>query len=171
MWDYLGQERPPFAVPPGPGQESVWDYPRPPELRASNRHVLVRYGDFILADSMSTIRILETASPPTYYIPAVDVHSEYLVAAAGSSFCEWKGAARYWSLQTGTLSAPEIAWSYPDPTVRFRTIAGYFSFYPGKVACYVNEERVRPQRGGFYGGWVTRDIAGPYKGEPGTSHW
>ena len=171
MWEYRGQKRPPFALEPGPGQESVWDYPRPPALQPDGRHVEVRFGDVILADSRRTQRVLETASPPTFYIPSEDVHIELLTPSAGTSFCEWKGAARYWGLKIEGSSGEAVGWSYPQPTAPFAPIAGYFSFYPARVECYVDEERVRPQEGGFYGGWVTRAIVGPFKGAPGTSSW
>lgn len=168
MWQYTGRERPPFADEPGPGQESVWDYPRPPALERSDREVLVIAGGVELARSTGCYRVLETASPPTWYIPAEDVNTHALMPVAGSSFCEWKGAAAYWGLAT---SGEMVGWSYPEPTDRFAAIRGAFSFYPGRVACYVAGERVRPQPGAFYGGWVTDEIVGPMKGEPGTGHW
>ncbi len=168
MWQYTGVERPSFAEEPGPGQESVWDYPRPPALVTSDKLVVVEAGGVELARSSRCFRVLETASPPTWYIPAEDVNFEALVHAPGSSFCEWKGAASYWALATG---GEEVAWSYPDPSPRFVAIRDAVGFYPGRVACTVDGERVRPQPGHFYGGWVTDDIVGPVKGEPGTGHW
>ena len=168
MWQYTGSKRPPFADEPGPGQESVWDYPRPPALELSSSEVVVRAGEIELCRSTRCHRVLETASPPTWYIPADDVNQDALVAVAGSSFCEWKGAAAYWGLpSTGEM----IGWSYPEPTARFAALRGAFSFYPGRVACFVDGERVRPQPGSFDGGWVTGEIVGPMKGEPGTGHW
>jgi uncharacterized protein (DUF427 family) len=171
VWEYRGQKRPSFAIEPGPGQESVWDYPRPPALKRDGRRVEVRFADVIVADSCRTYRVLETASPPTFYIPPEDVHVELLTPLAGASFCEWKGTARYWSLSAEGSSGEAVGWSYPQPTEPFSQIAGYFSFYPARVECYVGGERVRPQGGGFYGGWVTREIVGPFKGEPGTGSW
>ena len=168
MWEYTGQQRPPFADEPGPGQESVWDYPRPPALVPCERNVRVVAGEQVLAETRSARRVLETASPPTYYIPAADVNLDALVTVPGSSFCEWKGAALYWALASG---GDVIGWSYPEPSERFASIRGAFSFYPGRVACFVDGERVRPQPGQFYGGWVTDEIVGPVKGEPGTGHW
>lgn len=170
MWHYTGQQRPPFAEKPGPGQESVWDYPRPPSLVRCNREVVVNAGGEELARSSRSYRVLETASPPTWYIPAEDVNRDLLVPVSGSSFCEWKGSASYWALAADPSGEP-IAWTYAQPTAAFAAIAGYISFYPGRVACYVDGERVRPQPGYFYGGWVTDDIVGPVKGEPGTGHW
>jgi len=171
MWQFTGKNRPPFAEEPGPGQESVWDYSRPPAIREDDRRVIVKYQDTVIADSIRAVRILETASPPTFYIPPEDVDIGCLAPAAGSSFCEWKGEARYWSLASSIGDVPHLGWSYPEPRPAFGSIAGYFSFYPGKVECYVDGERVRPQPGGFYGGWLTDDIVGPVKGLRGTSHW
>ncbi len=170
MWKYRGQKRPEFAKTPGPGQESVWDYPRPPELAPDSRIVEVYYEDQVIASSHATYRVLETASPPTFYIPPGDVKRELLSSALGSSLCEWKGAAEYWAL----LSNPEmgvIGWSYPDPSPAFLRIRDYVAFYPAAVKCFVDAERVRAQAGKFYGGWITDEIVGPFKGEPGTEHW
>lgn len=169
MWQYTGQQRPPFAIEPGPAQESVWDYPRPPGLVPDSRRVLVYQEEHIIADSQRSVRILETASPPTFYIPADDIDMDALVNASGSSFCEWKGQARYWALKTQSDSV--VGWDYPQPTPAFAEIADHLSFYPGRLACYVDDERVQAQTGGFYGGWVTSEIIGPYKGEPNTGHW
>lgn len=171
VWEYRGQRRPPFADKPGAGRESVWDYPRPPRLEHDARRIEVRSGGRVLADSRRTYRVLETASPPTFYIPPEDVVVELLRPRPGGSVCEWKGTAIYWALQADNVAAEAIAWSYPDPMPGFAAIAGYFSFYPGRVESYVDGERVLPQPGGFYGGWVTGEIVGPFKGEPGTGHW
>ena len=171
MWQYRGQKRPPFAEEPRPGQESVWDYPRPPAIVVDQRRVEVRLGNLIIADSQQSYRILETSSPPTFYIPPHSVRLEFLEPFRGSSICEWKGAARYWALRDPRGSQRSIAWCYPAPDPPFEAIAGHFSFYPSLVECFVDGERVRPQPGEFYGGWVTCEIVGPYKGEPGTGHW
>ncbi len=167
-WQYDGRRRPPFAEAPGPGRESVWDYPRPPRLAPDARLVEVRHGERPIAATRRAIRVLETASPPTFYLPPEDLSRGVLVPAPGSSHCEWKGRARYWALSEG--GAP-VAWTYDDPTPAFAAIRGWFSFYPARVDCFVDGERVRPQPGGFYGGWLTDDISGPVKGEPGTGHW
>jgi uncharacterized protein (DUF427 family) len=170
MWNYRGQGRPPFAEEPGPGQESVWDYPRPPVTAPDTRRVRVLHGDRCLCDSRAAVRLLETASPPTWYLPPAACALDELEPVDDRSFCEWKGRASYFALR----DAPElgaVAWYYPEPGARFAALAGYLSFYPGKVACFVDDERVRPQPGGFYGGWMTSDIAGPVKGEPGTGGW
>lgn len=169
MWNFTGQQRPDFAEEPGPGQESVWDYPRPPALVTCDSLVEVKLGGEVIASTSAALRVLETASPPTYYLPPDSVVMQALTKASGTSFCEWKGQATYWA----PLNAPgnPIGWSYEGPVESFAQIDGYLSFYPGRVECYVDGERVRPQPGEFYGGWVTDTIVGPFKGEPGTGHW
>ena len=171
MWRNRGQSRPDFAVEPGPGQESVWMYPRPPAIDPDDREVEVRAGEHVIARSTRAIRILETASPPTFYLPREDVRTDLLVPAAGGSHCEWKGRASYFDVDTGAARIPAAAWSYEEPYEEMAAIAGYVSFYPGKLECFVDGERVRPQGGGFYGGWVTDELVGPWKGEPGTGGW
>ena len=171
MWQYRGQDRPPFAKEPGPGQESVWDYPRPPVIVVDQRRVEVRLGDLVIADSRQKYRILETASPPTFYIPPQSVRTQLLEPCPGSSVCEWKGVAHYWTLRDDPCAPRAIGWSYSNPNPPFEAIAGHFSFYPALVECFVDGERVRPQPGEFYGGWVTSEIVGPFKGEPGTGQW
>ena len=158
-------------IKPRTGQESVWDYPRPPALVNDERLVVVKSGGFTLAESNRCLRVLETASPPTFYIPPADVDSESLLRAAGASYCEWKGSAQYWSLVNAPPGAGAIGWSYPRPAPAFAAIADYYSFYPAKVECFVDGERVRPQPGEFYGGWVTDEVVGPFKGDPGTGGW
>ena len=169
MWLYNGDKRPSFAETPATGQESVWDYPRAPKLVADHRRIVVQRGDVVIADSRENCRILETAGPPTFYIPPRDVRLQLLKPLPGTSFCEWKGAARYWTIETST--AETIAWSYPRAQAPYDTISGHFSFYPGRIECFVDGERVRPQPGYFYGGWITNEIVGPWKGEPGTEWW
>jgi uncharacterized protein (DUF427 family) len=171
MWQQRGQSRPEFASVPLPGQESVWDYPRPPVAVREHRLVQVRWAGRRVAESRGCYRVLETASPPTVYIPPADVDGRLLAPAEGESWCEWKGAARYWSLRDGTVRVERCGWSYPAPTPRFGQLAGYLSFYPGLLECLIDGERVQPQPGGFYGGWITAELAGPFKGEPGTGHW
>ena len=168
-WTNTGTERPDFAEEPGPGQESVWDYPRPPALVGDTRLVVVGDPETPLASTQRALRVLETASPPTFYLPPDDVDRDRLVAATGSSMCEWKGQARYWALRDGPDEV--IAWDYPNPFGEFERLAGYLSFYPGRIECRVDGEVVRPQPGGFYGGWMTDEIVGPVKGEPGTGGW
>lgn len=168
-WRYTGTRRPDFAIEPGPGQESVWDYPRPPRIAADPREVIVRTGDVELARSRRTLRVMETASPPTFYLPPDDVRTELLEARPGESHCEWKGRARYWGLRGA--AGPPLAWSVPEPYAEFEPIRGWLAFYPGRAACTVGGARVEPQPGRFYGGWVTPELVGPFKGEPGSEAW
>lgn len=170
MWKYRGQQRPPFAETPGDGQESVWDYPRPPAVVSCERPVEVIHQNAVIASSVETLRVLETASPPTFYIPSKDVDRSQLVATPQRSFCEWKGQATYWALAHDPGGAP-VAWQYNDPVPAFEILRGFMSFYPSRVECYVDGERVRPQHSEFYGGWVTHEITGPFKGDPGTGDW
>jgi uncharacterized protein (DUF427 family) len=153
---------------PKPGQESVWDYPRPPACVASAKHVLVRLGDTVVAETRDAYRVLETSHPPTWYLPPDAIISGTVVrSAATSTWCEWKGAATYWDV----LGLTAVAWSYETPTRGFEAIAGYLTFYPSRLACSIDGERVRPQEGGFYGGWITSDVVGPFKGGPDTWGW
>lgn len=164
-WEYRGQKRPSFAIPPLEGQESVWDYPRPPELKSDNRPILVASNGVLIAQTTNAIRILETASPPTVYIPQEDIRMEFLKKASGSSLCEWKGIATYWDVILPSQTFTKVGWSYTDPYEEFTEIAGYLSFYPSILECSIAGEKVLPQPGGFYGGWVTAEIVGPVKGE------
>jgi uncharacterized protein (DUF427 family) len=168
-WRFRGQERPSFAVPPGPGQESVWDYPRPPAIRPEPRLVEVHHAGALLARSQRGIRVCETGSPPTIYLPADDVVMDRLAVSARRSFCEWKGEARYFCLQDAPAQA--VAWCYPRPLAGFQTYASWLCFYPGRVVCTLDGEPVQPQPGDYYGGWITSEVVGPFKGDPGTSHW
>jgi uncharacterized protein (DUF427 family) len=170
MWEYQGQKRPAFAEEPKAGQESVWDYPRPPKVVACNRIVQVIHNNIVIAHSVETYRVCETASPPTFYIPKKDIDWSQLIEVVGSSVCEWKGVATYWALAMEPAKPP-VAWRYNDPKRDFIMLREHTSFYPGHVACYVDEERVRPQPGEFYGGWITSEIVGPFKGEAGTGYW
>ena len=168
-WRNRGQARPSFAAPVDDGQESVWDYPRPPCVEPDARRVAVSSEGVLLADTTGAVRVLETASPPTFYLPPSDVRQEALVRVGGQSFCEWKGAAAYFAL--AEAPARPVAWCYEEPFEEFAALAGWFSFYPSLVACEVAGERVRPQPGSFYGGWVTDEIVGPFKGERGSESW
>lgn len=171
-WQHVGAHRPDFAIPPAQGQESVWDYPRPPRLSADQRHVRVYAGDVLVAESRRAVRVLETGAPPTFYLPPQDVCVNRLHhQAAASSFCEWKGTADYFDVQYAGVTIRQAAWRYPAPFEAFAAIAGYFCFYPRLLACFVDAERVQPQPGRYYGGWVTAEVVGPFKGEPGTESW
>lgn len=170
----------PTPIPPGPGQESVWDYPRPPRLEETSKHIQIIFNGVTIVDTHRAKRVLETSHPPTYYIPPEDIKMEYLIATQRGSFCEWKGQARYFTVKVGESqedgraerTATDVAWSYPNPTPTFATIKDHVAFYAHAMdACYVDGEKAQPQPGNFYGGWVTSDIVGPFKGEPGTWGW
>ncbi len=157
---------------PDPGQESVWDYPRPPRIEDTSKNIRVIFNGVVVAETYRAKRVLETSHPPVYYIPPEDIKMEYLMRASRTSFCEWKGRAAYYTLSVGDKQAENAAWYYPDPTPGFEAIKGHLAFYPHLMdACYVDGERVQAQAGGFYGGWITNDIVGPFKGEPGTWGW
>jgi len=162
----------PTPLAPGPGQESVWDYPRPPRLEPTPRRIRIVFAGETIADTRRAWRVLETSHPPVYYLPLDDIRREWLIAAPGSSFCEWKGGAIYWTLRVGGREARRVAWSYPAPTPGFAPIRDHLAFYAGPLdECTVDGEAVCPQPGGFYGGWITAAVLGPFKGEPGTDGW
>ena len=171
QWHWQGQTRPTFAVPPGPGQVSVWDFPRPPRLAPDTRQVVVRWGDTEVARSRKAVLVLETSHPPSFYLPWSDVANHLLVPAGGGSFCEWKGPAKYWSVVQGGRTLPGVAWSYPQPLAGAEALADCVAFYPALLDCQVDGATVKPQPGGFYGGWITPELVGPFKGEPGSSQW
>ena len=159
-------------ITPGPGQESVWDYPRPPRVEPVSARITVTLGGKLIIDTTSALRVLETSHPPAYYLPRADVAPGALIDADGQSWCEFKGAASYLSLQGGDLVAERAAWYYPTPSTGYEVLADYLSLYPGRVdECSVDGEIVVPQEGGFYGGWITANIVGPFKGAPGTWGW
>jgi len=157
---------------PQPGQESVWDYPRPPRLEDSTKHLQIMFNGVMLADTHCAKRVLETSHPPTYYIPLEDIRQEHLVQTPRTSFCEWKGQASYYTIRVGDRLAQDAAWFYPNPTPDFAAIKDYVAFYSSRMeACYVNGEQVTSQPGDFYGGWITSDIVGPFKGIAGSWGW
>ena len=170
-WRYRGQERPPFAVVPGPGQESVWDYPRPPRMASDAREVTVRVGAHEIARSRRSVRLLETASAPTVYVPRDDIRMEFFEMEAGTSRCEWKGQAHYWSVIVPGRRVNAAAWSYANPLPHYERIRGNYAIYPSLVECAFDSIPVVAQPGRFYGGWVTPDVVGPFKGEPGSEGW
>ena len=152
--------------------ESVWDYPRPPRAEPSTRRIRVVIGGVTVADTTRPIRVLETSHPPTYYVPPEDVRREYLRPSRRRTYCEFKGQASYYDLVVGEREVRDAAWYHPDPNERFAAIRDHVAFYPGRVdACFVDEEQVVAQAGDFYGGWLTSDIEGPFKGGPGTAGW
>lgn len=159
-------------IEPKKGQESVWDYPRPPKLEKTDKHIKIEYNGETIAETNGAYRVLETSHPPVYYIPPEDIKMEFLSEISGSSFCEWKGQAGYYSLQVGGRSVKNAAWFYRNPTKKFAEIKDHLAFYPSKMdACFVDGELVQAQDGDFYGGWITKDIVGPFKGGVGTWGW
>ncbi|NJK40764.1 MAG: DUF427 domain-containing protein [Acaryochloridaceae cyanobacterium SU_2_1] len=159
-------------IEPGPGQESVWDYPRPPRLEDSQRHLQILFNGVIIADTHQAKRVLETSHPPVYYIPPTDVELQYLQLMARSTFCEWKGIASYYSLTVGERTEEGVAWFYAHPSAEFASLQDYIAFYPSRMdSCSLDGERVQAQPGDFYGGWITPEIVGPFKGGLGTWGW
>jgi len=159
-------------IEPGPGQESVWDYPRPPRIESTDKLVQVFFNGKRIAETWQATRVLETSHPPTYYIPPDDVDSAVLASSSYRTFCEFKGNAIYHSLDDGNHHSPDAAWSYPQPVPAFESIRHHIAFYPSRVeACFVDGEQVLCQEGDFYGGWITRNIVGPFKGSSGTWGW
>lgn len=162
----------PKRIPPKSGQESVWDYPRPPRVEPTTRHLQIELNGIIIADTRNAVRALETSHPPVYYIPPGDIQMQYLAQTTGRSLCEWKGQAWYYTVTVGDVRELNAAWFYPEPTAAFASIKDYVAFYAQRMdGCYVDGELVTPQPGEFYGGWITHDIIGPFKGEPGTRAW
>jgi len=163
---------PPSPTTPQPGQESVWAYPRPPRLEDTTKQIQIVFNQVTIADTRCAKRVLETSHPPVYYLPPADIQMAYLIKSPRTTFCEWKGRGAYYSLLVGDKRLDDVAWYYPEPTPAFAAIQDYVAFYPAPMdACYVDGERVIPQPGTFYGGWITSDIVGPFKGEPGSWGW
>lgn len=159
-------------VRPGPGQESVWDFPRPPVIEHSSRHIEVVFGGEVIADTTQALRVLETSHPPVYYVPVEAVAEGVLSASGRATYCEFKGEARYHDVCVGGQCAHEAAWTYDAPAPGYELLAGYVAFYPQLMdECRVDGEAVRPQPGSYYGGWITSDVVGPFKGDPGTNGW
>ena len=152
--------------------ENVWDYPRPPRVEHSTKHVTIVFAEVTVVDSRRALRLLETSHPPVYYVPREDVLDGVLVPLARSSFCEWKGIATYFDLRIGERVARAVAWAYPSPSPAFAVLRDHVAFYAGPMdGCFVDGEKVVPQPGGFYGGWITKELVGPFKGEPGSHGW
>lgn len=162
----------PQPIKPGAGQESVWDYPRPPKLEACSKHIQIVFNGVTIADSRKSQRVLETSHPPVYYIPLEDLSLQYVKQTPGQSFCEWKGTAIYYSVLVGEKELKNVGWGYPNPTAAFASLKDTVAFYAQPMdGCYVDGEKVIPQPGNFYGGWITGDVVGPFKGEPGSWGW
>ncbi|TRW18296.1 DUF427 domain-containing protein [Glacieibacterium frigidum] len=158
--------------PVRPGQRSVWDFPRPPAIEPEPRRLEIVHRGQVIAATSASFRTLETSHPPTYYFPPGSVTPGVLQRAAQSSFCEWKGHAVYFDVVAGGEVLPGVAWSYPAPTAAFEALRDHLAFYAAPFdACTVGGKRVTPQPGGFYGGWITSDLAGPFKGVPGSRFW
>jgi len=162
----------PIPETPAPGQESVWKYPRPPALEHAGAHVRIVFAGVTIAESRRPALVKETSHPPVYFLPPEDVRADAVRPSAGPSFCEWKGEAAYFDVVAGGRIAERACFTYPSPVPRFRAITGWMAFYAGAMdEVTVDGERVTPQPGGFYAGWITSRVAGPFKGAPGTMGW
>ena len=165
-------QRRPVPLPAGPGQESVWDYPRPPRVEETRERVSIRLGGRLIAQSTDAVRVLETSHPPVYYLPMSSFTGGVLSVVGGATWCEFKGEARYFDLSVGDVTVRRGAWHYPAPSRGFERLVGMVAVYPALMdSCQVGDETVQPQEGDFYGGWVTSRIVGPFKGAPGTMGW
>ncbi len=162
----------PTPDPVSAGQESVWDYPRPPRLEPTTKRLRVVLGGAVIAETTGAFRVLETSHPPNYYFPPGDVAPGAVERTKGASFCEWKGRAHYFTVAGGDRVETEAAWGYEDPSPAFAPLRDHVAFYAGRMdACFVDDELVVPQPGMFYGGWITSDVVGPFKGGPGSRGW
>ncbi|GCE14331.1 DUF427 domain-containing protein [Tengunoibacter tsumagoiensis] len=162
----------PQRIEPGPGQESVWDYPRPPRLEPCTKQIQVICNGLTLVETRSALRVLETSSPPVYYLPPQDCKMEHFLPTTHHSYCEWKGQASYYTIQVGERKIVNGAWYYPRPTRGYEALANYIAIYSSHMdGCYIDGEKVQAQEGDFYGGWITHEIIGPFKGGPGTYGW
>jgi uncharacterized protein (DUF427 family) len=161
-------------IKPGPGQESVWDYPRPPRVESVSKHVRVVFNGTVIIDTNRALRVLETSHPPVYYLPKADLRMEFFteLSPGRDTFCEFKGKARYFDLEVNGQRAQAVAWTYPEPVRGYETLKDHLAIYPSRMeACYIGDEKIQSQEGDFYGGWITSDIVGPFKGGPGTWGW
>jgi len=158
--------------PIAPGQESVWSYPRPPRAELSRRPLKIIHRGIVIADAQTAIRTLETSHPPSYYVAQSDIAMERLERTTRRSVCEWKGEAIYFDVVVGRERLANAAWSYPDPTPEFVALKDRIAFYASAFeTCLIDGKPVTPQPGGFYGGWITDDVKGPFKGAPGSRFW
>ena len=162
----------PRPDPAGPGQQSVWDFPRPAIAQPSDAHVMIEHRGLVIADTKASIRTIETSHPPNHYFPPDEIAAGVLRRASGSSFCEWKGHAQYWDVVIDGVTLAKVGWSYPEPSPAFAMLRDHVAFYAGPFdRCSINGETVVPQPGGFYGGWITSAVSGPFKGVPGSMGW
>jgi uncharacterized protein (DUF427 family) len=169
---WRGSTKPPFVTPAGPGQRSVWDFPRPPAVERVLERVTVELAGQTIVDTQQCLRVCETASPPTYYMPRADVAMQFVRPGSGTSGCEWKGFARYFDLVVGDRVSAQAAWWYPNVEKEYAVLADHIAFYASRAdRCTVAGEVVAPQPGGFYAGWITKELTGPWKGGPGTQGW
>jgi uncharacterized protein (DUF427 family) len=159
-------------VPPGPGQESVWDYPRPPRVERSLKHIQVFFNGQTIADTRQAMRVLETSQAPVYYIPLADIDQQALEPVRQRTLCEWKGWANYYAVTAGGRRVDNAAWTYHQPAAGYEAIRDCVAFYPQFMErCLVNGEPASAMPGGYYGGWITPEVVGPFKGAPGTQAW
>ncbi len=170
MWNFNGKVKPSFAIEPKDGEESVWDYPRPPSIQRDSRTVLIILNGNRICETRKALKVMETASPPSFYIPRSDIDLSYLKINQEVTFCEWKGMANYYG-DSSDSELKSICWYYPNPKSYFTSIKDHLAFYPARVDCFINNEKVNAQKGGFYGGWVTKEIIGPFKGDDQTLGW
>jgi uncharacterized protein (DUF427 family) len=169
---FPGPARRPQRIAPKAGQESVWDYPRPPRVETLSERVVVRLGGQVIADTTAAVRVLETSHPPVYYLPLSAFPDGVLVPVSGTSYCEFKGQAHYFDVVAGGVVVARAGWTYPKPTRGFEALSTRVAIYPSRMdACEVDGERVMSQEGDFYGGWITKKIVGPFKGAQGTAGW
>jgi uncharacterized protein (DUF427 family) len=161
----------PQRIEPRSGEESVWDYPRPPAIVPTDRLVRVQHAGTLIGETRRAIRVLETSQAPAFYLPPDDLDWTRLDPSAGASFCEWKGQADYLAVVIGDERIDDAGWRYRSPTPAFEAIRDHVAFYPQKLECFVDGERAQPMPGGFYGGWITHEIVGPFKGGAGSAHW
>jgi uncharacterized protein (DUF427 family) len=160
------------AVGDGPAGESVWDYPRPPAVEPCGRRVRIELGGMTIVDSTAALRVLETSHPPTIYVPPQDIVAGCIRSGAGRSFCEWKGIASYLDVVAADRHEPRAAWTYRNPVPAYAVLRDHVAFYPSRMGvCRLDDERVQCQAGDFYGGWITAELRGPFKGGPGTTGW
>lgn len=159
-------------IEPKDGQESVWDYPRPPRVEPTAKRVRVIFNGVVIADTTRAMRVLETSHPPSYYIPQADIQMQYFSKTPRKTVCEFKGQASYWTITVAEKQSQNACWGYEHPVKGYEAITGYIAFYPSRMdACFVGDEQVIAQEGDFYGGWITSDIVGPFKGGVGTWGW
>jgi uncharacterized protein (DUF427 family) len=170
-WAWRGQARPPNAIKPAEGEISVWDFPRPPAIVADTREIVITWDNLEIARTTRAVAVLETSHPPTFYLPWDDIASEWMVEGRGNSFCEWKGPAQYWSLVHEDKKLTNVAWRYPSPLAGAEALLNCVAFYAHNLRCTVGGATVTPQPGGFYGGWVTPELVGPFKGDAGSTGW